>query len=244
MTSSTEADATNPVANRRIEAVLAALSCASVEMFDAPEAQLTPAAEDQFGYLEGALAIFLSELAEAKRLTSEALAESERAREESEAAREELSRKLTLIDQQRHTIRALSTPIIDLWDGVLTLPIVGTLDSQRTVEMTENLLDRIVAVGAREVIIDLTGVDVVDTMTADHLGKLTRAAALLGTRCTITGIGPHIARTLVSIGVNLEGVRTLRTLQDGLRAAIAEQSAVHANHNTASALSPRGQHRP
>ncbi len=201
------------VAQTRIDSLLMALSYASVDRFDVPQAQLTPQAEDAFGHLEGAFALFLSELAEAKTAAKAALLESE-------AAREELTRKLLTIEQQRHTIRALSTPIIDLWDGVLTLPLVGTLDTQRTVEMTEQLLDRIVSTGAEDVILDLTGVEIVDTMTADHIGKLTRAAALLGCRCTITGIGPHIARTLVGIGVDLGGVRTLRTLKDGLRACI------------------------
>ncbi len=199
------------IAQSRIDEFLVALSYASVDQFD--EAKLSPKAEDAFGHLEGAFALFLKELQEAKEQAHRALVESEQ-------AREELTRKLLMIEQQRHTIRALSTPIIDLWDGVLTLPLVGTLDTRRTVEMTEQLLDRIVSTGAQDVIIDLTGVEVVDTMTADHLGKLTRAAALLGCRCTITGIGPHIARTLVSIGVDLGAVRTLRTLKDGLRACV------------------------
>lgn len=201
------------VQQTRIDSLLLALSYASVDRFDGPAAELRPMAEDAFGHLEGAFALFLGELAEAKAAASKAFLESE-------AAREELTRKLLTIEQQRHTIRALSTPIIDLWDGVLTLPLVGTLDTQRTVEMTEQLLDRIVATGASDVILDLTGVEVVDTMTADHIGKLTRAAGLLGCRCTITGIGPHIARTLVGIGVDLGSVRTLRTLKDGLRACI------------------------
>lgn len=201
----------------RIQTLLSALSFASLGMFDAPEAQVPVAAEDDFGYLEGAFALFLADLAAAKAAEQKALAESE-------LAREEVTRRLLVIEQQRHTIRALSTPIIDLWDGVLTLPLVGTVDTQRTVEMTEQLLDRIVATGAEDVILDLTGVEVVDTMTADHLGKLTRAAALLGCRCTITGIGPNIARTLVGIGVDLGEVRTLRTLKDGLRACIEQRA--------------------
>lgn len=201
----------------RIEVLLAALSCASVGAFDAPEAQITHQAEDMFGHLEGAFAIFLAELSASKAAEQQALAESE-------AAREEVTRRLLVIEQQRHTIRALSTPIIDLWEGVITLPMVGTLDTQRTVEMTEQLLERIVSSGAEDVILDLTGVEVVDTMTADHIGKLTRAAGLLGCRCTITGIGPNIARTLVGIGVDLGQVRTLRTLKDGLRACIERRA--------------------
>ena len=211
-------DETVTIDAERIQSLLAALSFASLGMFDAKEAKVEVVVEDDFGYLEGAFALFIAELAAAKAAEQKALTESE-------AAREEVTRRLLVIEQQRHTIRALSTPIIDLWDGVLTLPLVGTVDTQRTVEMTEQLLDRIVATGAEDVILDLTGVEVVDTMTADHIGKLTRAAALLGCRCTITGIGPNIARTLVGIGVDLGEVRTLRTLKDGLRACIEQRVA-------------------
>jgi rsbT co-antagonist protein RsbR len=206
-------DETVTVDAARIQSLLAAVSFVSLGMFDAKEAQVEVRGEDDFGYLESAFAMFIAELAAAKVAERKALADSE-------TAREEVTRRLLVIEHQRHTIRALSTPIIDLWDGVLTLPLVGTVDTQRTVEMTEQLLDRIVATGAEDVILDLTGVEVVDTMTADHIGKLTRAAALLGCRCTITGIGPNIARTLVGIGVDLGEVRTLRTLKDGLRACI------------------------
>lgn len=186
------------VSPERIDRLLTALACASVDRFDDPHAHVTPGAEDEFGLLEGAFAVFIDELAEAKGALQRA------------------------VEQQRMTISALSTPIIDVWDGVVTLPLVGVIDTQRAVEMTERLLARIVESGARAVIIDLTGVEVVDTATADHLVRLTRAAGLLGARCYVTGIGPSIARTLVGMGVDLGGARTLRTLKEALRACIAE----------------------
>jgi rsbT co-antagonist protein RsbR len=182
----------------RIDRLLTALACASVDKFDDPHVHVTPSAEDEFGLLEGAFAVFVAELAEAKGALQRA------------------------VEQQRLTISALSTPIIDVWDGVVTLPLVGVIDTQRAVEMTERLLARIVESGARAVIIDLTGVEVVDTATADHLVRLTRAAGLLGARCFVTGIGPSIARTLVGMGVDLGGVRTMRTLKEALRACIDE----------------------
>lgn len=189
-----------PVSRSRIDALVTALSCASVDRFDDPQAAVAPRAEDEFGLLEGALAVFLSELADAKGALQRA------------------------VEQQRMTISALSTPIIDVWDGVVTLPLVGVIDTQRALEMTERLLARIVQTGARAVIIDLTGVEIVDTATADHLARLTRAAELLGARCIVTGIGPHIARTLVGMGVELGRVRTLRTLKEALRVCIAEDA--------------------
>ncbi|MBK6920059.1 MAG: STAS domain-containing protein [Deltaproteobacteria bacterium] len=185
----------------RIDRLLGALACVSVDRFDDPDSHVTPAAEDEFGLLEGAFQIFIGELAEAKAAAQRA------------------------IEQQRMTISALSTPIIDVWEGVVTLPLVGVIDTQRAVEMTERLLARIVESGARAVIIDLTGVEVVDTATADHLVRLTRAAGLLGARCFVTGIGPNIARTLVGMGVDLGGVRTMRTLKEALRACIDEGAA-------------------
>jgi rsbT co-antagonist protein RsbR len=199
----------------RIDRLHTALACASVDRFDEPQAQVEIQGEDEFGTLEGAMQVFLSELAETKASLQRSLAEAH-------ASRTELQNKLETIEQQRMTIRELSTPILDLWDGVLTLPVVGIIDTQRAVEMTERLLSRIVETGARAVILDITGVEVVDTSTADHLVKLTRAAGLLGTRCIVTGIGPHVARTLVGMGVELDGVRTLRTLRDGLRACIED----------------------
>ena len=183
---------------QRVDRLLGALACVSVDRFDDPDAHVQPAAEDEFGLLEGAFQIFIGELEEAKAAAQRA------------------------IEQQRMTISALSTPIIDVWEGVVTLPLVGVIHTQRAVEMTERLLARIVESGARAVIIDLTGVEVVDTATADHLVRLTRAAGLLGARCFVTGIGPNIARTLVGMGVDLGGVRTMRTLKEALRACIDE----------------------
>jgi rsbT co-antagonist protein RsbR len=203
------------VARNRIDQLHTALSFASADRFDDPAAQVVITEEDEFGQLEGAFQVFLTELSQAK-------AELHRALTEMEASRNELQTKLEMIEQQRMTIRELSTPILDLWDGVLTLPVVGVIDTQRAVEMTERVLARVVETGARAVILDVTGVEVVDTSTADHLVRLTRSAGLLGTTCIVTGIGPNVARTLVAMGVDLAGVRTLRTLRDGLRACLDE----------------------
>jgi rsbT co-antagonist protein RsbR len=203
------------VGKERIEQLQSAMAFALADRSDDPAATVNVSAEDDFGQLEAAFQIFLSDLAEARGALERALAEME-------ASRNELQGKLMMIEQQRLTIRELSTPILDLWEGVLTLPVVGVIDTQRAVEMTERLLGRVVETGARWVILDITGVEIVDTSTADHLVRLTRAAGLLGTRCIVTGIGPNVARTLVAMGVDLGGVRTLRTLRDGLRACLDE----------------------
>ena len=123
---------------------------------------------------------------------------------------------------QQAAIRELSTPIIEVWAGVLCLPVVGIVDSQRSAEMTETLLETIVAKQARTAIVDITGIDVMDTKTADHFIKMAKAVRLLGADCIISGINPGIAQTLTHIGVDLTGVRTMRNLRDALQFHLRE----------------------
>jgi rsbT co-antagonist protein RsbR len=129
----------------------------------------------------------------------------------------ELQRKIEVIERQALAISELSTPVLEIWDDVLVLPIIGTVDTRRSVEIMENLLDRIVTTKSRCVIIDVTGVEVVDTKTADYLTKVARAAGLLGARCVLTGLRPDVAQTLVEVGAEMQGVLTLRNLRDGLK---------------------------
>jgi rsbT co-antagonist protein RsbR len=119
----------------------------------------------------------------------------------------------------------LSTPVVKLWDGVLALPMIGTLDSQRTQVVMETLLQRIVETGAEIAIIDITGVPTVDTLTAQHLLKTVTAARLMGAECIISGIRPQIAQTIVHLGVELGGVTTKATLADAFRTALVKTGA-------------------
>ncbi|XXX72437.1 PAS domain-containing protein [Sorangium sp. So ce134] len=127
-----------------------------------------------------------------------------------------------LIERQRRTIHALVTPIIEIWDGVLTMPIIGVVDSVRAAEMMTALLEAVSVSRARFAIVDLTGVDVVDTATANHLLKLVRAARLLGTTCALSGISPAVSRTLVGLGVELGELRTFSALRAALRHALGQ----------------------
>ncbi len=129
----------------------------------------------------------------------------------------ELERKTALIQEQEAAISELSTPVMEIWDDILVLPIVGVVDTRRSLELMNNLLDRIVETQSRCVIIDVTGVEVVDTKTGDYLLKVIRAANLLGSRCVLTGLSPAIAQTLVEIGADLTEVNTLRNIKDGLK---------------------------
>ncbi len=125
-----------------------------------------------------------------------------------------------VIARQQQDMLELSTPVVKLWDGILALPMIGTLDSARTQVVMETLLQRIVETGAAVAVIDITGVPTVDTLTAQHLLKTVTAARLMGADCIISGIRPQIAQTIVHLGVDLAGVTTKATLADAFRAAL------------------------
>jgi rsbT co-antagonist protein RsbR len=125
-----------------------------------------------------------------------------------------------VIVRQQQELMELSTPVVTLWDGVLALPVIGTLDSSRTQVVMENLLQRIVETGALIAIIDITGVPTVDTLTAQHLLKTVAAARLMGADCIISGIRPQIAQTIVHLGVDLGTVVTKATLADAFTIAL------------------------
>lgn len=125
-----------------------------------------------------------------------------------------------ILSRQSEDLLELSTPVIKLWDGVLALPMIGTLDSSRTQAVMEALLQKIVEIEAEVAIIDITGVPTVDTLTAQHLLKTVTAARLMGTDCIISGIRPQIAQTIVHLGVDLSGVVTKATLADAFALAL------------------------
>jgi rsbT co-antagonist protein RsbR len=125
-----------------------------------------------------------------------------------------------VIARQQEELLELSTPVVKLWDGILALPMIGTLDSARTQIVMESLLQRIVETGAEIAIIDITGVPTVDTLTAQHLLKTVTAARLMGADCIISGIRPQIAQTIVHLGVDLSAVTTKATLADAFRRAL------------------------
>jgi rsbT co-antagonist protein RsbR len=125
-----------------------------------------------------------------------------------------------VIARQQQELLELSTPVVTLWDGVLALPVIGTLDSERTQVVMQNLLERIVESGASIAIIDITGVPTVDTLTAQHLLKTVAAARLMGADCIISGIRPQIAQTIVHLGVDLGTVVTKATLADAFAVAL------------------------
>ena len=125
-----------------------------------------------------------------------------------------------VIARQQEEMLELSTPVVKLWDGILALPMIGTLDSARTQVVMETLLQRIVETGSAIAIIDITGVPTVDTLVAQHLLKTITAIRLMGADCIISGVRPQIAQTIVHLGVNLQGISTKATLADALALAL------------------------
>ena len=170
--------------------------------------------DDAFGEVETMLRTLAADLGEVLRAN-------ELYTEQIEATARDLQAKLDTIERQQIAIADLSTPVLEIWTDILALPIVGIVDTQRSVEMTERLLQAIVDRQARCAIIDITGVDVVDTATADHFVKMVRAAAMLGAHCVVCGISPDVAQTLARIDVELTGVTTMRSLKDALHHCLA-----------------------
>jgi rsbT co-antagonist protein RsbR len=125
-----------------------------------------------------------------------------------------------VISEQADTLLELSTPVVKLWDGIVCLPLVGTLDSARTQVVMEKLLQALVDTGSEHAIIDITGVSAVDTQVAQHLLKTVMAARLIGAECIISGIRPQIAQTVVGLGIQFGDITTKATLADALLLAL------------------------
>jgi rsbT co-antagonist protein RsbR len=147
-------------------------------------------------------------------------------RDRSQSYRAELEEKLATIEQQRAAIRELSTPVIEVWEGVLCLPIVGIVDSARAAQMTDVLLQQIVDKRTRCAIVDITGIDAMDTRTVDHFVRMARAVRLLGAECVLTGVSQSIAHTVVHMGIDFRDVVTHRSLREALQAYVTASRKV------------------
>lgn len=143
-----------------------------------------------------------------------------------------------IIARQQQELLELSTPVIKLWEGVLAVPMIGTLDSGRTQLVMEALLQRIVETGSALAIIDITGVPTVDTLVAQHLLKTVTAIRLMGADAIISGIRPQIAQTIVHLGIDLEGITTKATLADALSVALKRSGYVVSKTRPAAVAAP------
>jgi anti-anti-sigma regulatory factor len=140
-------------------------------------------------------------------------------------AKRELHRKLDTIERQQAAIQKLSAPIIDVWEGVVTVPLTGDLDGAYAQELASRLLSHIERSRIAWVIVDLTGTSQLDTTLAGHLIGISQAIRLMGAQCLVTGIGPEAAQTLVTLGVSLSGLRPLSSLREALKHCLAQTAA-------------------
>jgi rsbT co-antagonist protein RsbR len=138
-----------------------------------------------------------------------------------------LAEQVSTIERQQAAIQELSTPIIEVWTGALCVPIVGVLDSARATDLTATLLETITQKKSPFAIIDLTGIEVMDTSTADHFIRMARSVRLLGAKCVLSGIRPAIARTIVHMGIDLTGIESYRTMREAIRSYV--QSKIRLN---------------
>lgn len=138
-------------------------------------------------------------------------------RSETQRYERELEDQLATIEKQRAAIKELSTPMIEVWAGVLCVPIVGVIDSSRAAEMTSALLSTVVEKKVRFTIIDITGIEAMDTRATDHFLRMARSVRLLGADCVLSGINPNVARSIIHMGVELSGIQTYRSLRDALQ---------------------------
>lgn len=187
----------------RIEDILAAVAAGDMD------ARIESQTEDDLSGIEAAIDLLIDDL-------TDELRQRDLMQKESDEKLAKIKEQQKTIMQQQEDLLELSSPVSKVWDNILILPVIGTLDSQRTQIMMENLLQKIVDTGCTIAILDITGVPTVDTQVANHLLKTVTSARLLGAECIISGISPAIAQTIVHLGIDLSVIRTKATLQDAM----------------------------
>ena len=186
-----------------IEDVLSSIAAGNLDL------RIESDIEDDFSGVEQAINLLIEDLTHELRKSNQMTAEME------DKLRKIQEQQKTIL-QQQEDLMELSSPVSKVWENILILPVIGTLDSQRTQIMMENLLQKIVSTGCTTAILDITGVPTVDTQVANHLLKTVTAARLLGAECIVSGISPAIAQTIVHLGISLTNILTKATLQDAM----------------------------
>jgi rsbT co-antagonist protein RsbR len=186
-----------------IEDILASVAAGDMD------ARVNSETEDDLSGIEAAIDLLIDDL-------TDELKQREKMQKEVEDKLIKIQEQQKTIFQQQADLMELSSPVSKVWDNTLILPVIGTLDSQRTQIMMENLLEKIVETGCTISILDITGVPTVDTQVANHLLKTVTSARLLGAECIISGISPAIAQTIVHLGIDLSSIKTKATLQDAM----------------------------
>lgn len=203
------------ISKERIEKVVEVLAKAACKEYQHRVEVAPDAPDDDFLHVEVGMNVVLEDLEKGEVARQKYVQEIERKNQE-------------IADRAAMALRELSTPIISVWDGVLTLPVIGMVDTVRGAEMMEQLLARVAADQAEYVVIDITGVSVVDTRTADNFIRMSEAVRLIGAQCFLTGISPAIAQTIAQLGIDTSRIRTLRRLSDALQ-VVFEEMGLHQN---------------
>lgn len=186
-----------------IEDVLSSIAAGDLDL------RINSELEDDFSGVEQAINLLIDDL-------THELKKSNKMKEEMQEKLLKIQEQQKTILQQQEDLMELSSPVSKVWENILILPVIGTLDSQRTQIMMENLLQKIVSTGCTTAILDITGVPTVDTQVANHLLKTVTAARLLGAECIVSGISPAIAQTIVHLGINLSNILTKASLQSAM----------------------------
>jgi len=197
------------ISKERIDKVVDVLAKAACKDYQHRVEVSEDAVEDDFLQVEMGMNVVLEDLEQSETARRQFVQEIERKNQE-------------IADRAVMALRELSTPIISVWDGVLTLPVIGMVDTVRGAEMMEQLLARVASDQAQYVVIDITGVAVVDTRTADNFIRMSEAVRLIGAQCFLTGISPAIAQTIAQLGIDTSRIRTLRRLSDALQEVFQE----------------------
>ena len=203
----------------RIEDVLSTVAAGNLE------ARIQSEDEDDLSGIEAAIDLLIDDL-------TDELINREKVQKELEDKLSKIQEQQRTIVQQQEDLLELSSPVTKVWDNILILPVIGTLDSQRTQIMMENLLQKIVQTGCTMAILDITGVPTVDTQVANHLLKTVTSARLLGAECIISGISPAIAQTIVHLGIDLSSIKTKATMQDAMIYAMKRNQKTEAEEDS------------
>jgi len=203
----------------RIEDILSSVAAGDLD------ARVQSEFDDDLGGIEAAIDLLIDDL-------TDELQQRENMQKDLEMKLTKIQDQQKTIVQQQEDLMELSSPVTKVWDNILILPVIGTLDSQRTQIMMENLLQKIVETGCTISILDITGVPTVDTQVANHLLKTVTSARLLGAECIISGISPAIAQTIVHLGIDLSTIRTKATLQNAMIFAMKQNKQLDKDENS------------
>ena len=213
----------------RLEAIENVLAAATAGIF-CEKVDIGPEAElDDLSAVEHGVNAMLDDIASLRERDVERARELEHMLGVAQEQARELEGALETIRNQQQSISELSTPVLQLWDDVVAMPIIGVVDTKRSLDIMERLLGEVSARQCKYVILDITGVEVVDTRTADHFIKVVQAARLLGADCIVSGVRPAVAQTLVQIGVDMSATQTVSTMRDALRECLRRKGR---NSNT------------